>query len=157
VLLPKCFNPFALKRKKEIYKPSKVFSRYITNIEYINNAEAVCIAVDARDNLYVTEHALVTHNTNTSDSLCSIYVYKNPVEIIKDDGNGDVKSHIERDGIVASWCGRFDDIKKTHERLEILIEWYNAWTLVENNVAFSKKSKVFGTKRHGVILKRHWS
>jgi hypothetical protein len=73
--------------------------------------------------------------TTTSESLCSIYVYKNPIEIIQDNGNGDVKNSIERDGIVASWCGRFDDINKTHERLELLIEWYNAWTIVENNVA----------------------
>ena len=72
--------------------------------------------------------------TTTSDSLCAIYIYKTPVEVIKNDG--ETLSHtIERDGIVASWCGRFDDIKKTHERLEILIEWYNAWTLVENNVS----------------------
>ena len=73
--------------------------------------------------------------TTTSDSLCSIYVYKNPVEVITDDGNGKITSSLERDKIVASWCGRFDDLKKTHERLELIIEWYNAWTLVENNVA----------------------
>jgi len=73
--------------------------------------------------------------TTTSDSLCAIYVYKNAVEVIKDNGNGDVENSIERDGLVASWCGRFDDINKTHERLELLIEWYNAWTIVENNVA----------------------
>jgi hypothetical protein len=73
--------------------------------------------------------------TTTSDSLCAIYIYKNPIEIIKDDGNGKVSNTIERDKIVASWCGRFDDINKTHERLELLIEWYNAWTVVENNVA----------------------
>ena len=73
--------------------------------------------------------------TTTSESLCSIYIYKNPVEVTKDEGNGKVSSHIERDGIVASWCGRFDDLNKTHERLEMLIEWYNAWTIVENNVA----------------------
>jgi hypothetical protein len=73
--------------------------------------------------------------TTTSDSLCSIYIYKNPIEIITDEGDGKVKNKIERDGIVASWCGRFDDINKTHERLELLIEWYNAWTIVENNVA----------------------
>jgi hypothetical protein len=72
--------------------------------------------------------------TTTSESLCSIYVYKTSVEVIKKDG--DSLSHsVERDGIVASWCGRFDDIKKTHERLELIIEWYNAWTLVENNVS----------------------
>ena len=91
--------------------------------------------------------------TTTSDSLCSIYVYKNPVEIIKDDGNGDVKSHIERDGIVASWCGRFDDIKKTHERLEILIEWYNAWTLVENNVALFIQYMISQRKQRYLVPK----
>ena len=73
--------------------------------------------------------------TTTSDSLCSIYVYKNPVEVITDDGEGRIGNKLERDGIVASWCGRFDDIVKTHERLEMIIEWYNAWTVVENNVA----------------------
>jgi len=73
--------------------------------------------------------------TTTSDSLCAIYIYKNPVEVIKDYGDGKVENSIERDRIVASWCGRFDDINKTHERLEMMIEWYNAWTIVENNVA----------------------
>jgi hypothetical protein len=73
--------------------------------------------------------------TTTSESLCAIYVYKNPIEVIQDEGNGKVKNTIERDRIVASWCGRFDDLNKTHERLELLIEWYNAWTIVENNVA----------------------
>ena len=73
--------------------------------------------------------------TTTSESLCSIYIYKNPVEVIEDEGDGKVRNSIERDRIVASWCGRFDDLNKTHERIELLIEWYNAWTLVENNVA----------------------
>ena len=72
--------------------------------------------------------------TTTSDSLCSIYVYKTATEVIKKDGEN-LAHTVERDGIVASWCGRFDDIKKTHERLEMIIEWYNAWTLVENNVS----------------------
>ena len=134
VLLPEYLNPFILKRKREAYKPSKVFSRYITNIEYVDDAEAVCISVDAPDNLYVTEHALVTHNTTTSDSLCSIYVYKNPVEVTRIDTDT-TESFIEKDKIVAAWCGRFDDITKTHQRLELIIEWYNAWTIIENNVS----------------------
>ena len=134
VLLPEQFNPFILKRKREIYKPSKVFSRYITNIEYVDNAEAVCISVDAPDNLYVTEHGLVTHNTVTSDSLCSIHIYKNPLQVQRVKVNGEVETFIEGDKIVAAWCGRFDDINKTHERLELMIEWYQAWTIVENNV-----------------------
>jgi len=72
--------------------------------------------------------------TTTSESLCSIYVYKTPVEVTRNDGEK-VETFIERDKIVAAWCGRFDDINKTHERLELIIEWYNAWTIVENNIS----------------------
>jgi len=72
--------------------------------------------------------------TTTSDSLCSIFVYKAPTEVTKVEGPN-ITSYIEGDKIVASWCGRFDDIKQTHERLENIIEYYNAWTLVENNVS----------------------
>ena len=72
--------------------------------------------------------------TTTSDSLCSIYVMKAPVEITKITGV-EIENSIEQDKIVAAWCGRFDDIKKTHERLEMIIEWYNAWTVIENNIS----------------------
>jgi len=73
--------------------------------------------------------------TTTSDSLCSIIIYKNPVEVTKREGDDKVTNYIDRDKIVATWCGRFDDINKTHERLELIIEYYNAWTIVENNVS----------------------
>jgi hypothetical protein len=72
--------------------------------------------------------------TTTSDSLCSIYVMKAPVEVTKVSGV-ETENYIEQDKIVAAWCGRFDDIKKTHERLELIIEWYNAWTVIENNIS----------------------
>ena len=91
--------------------------------------------------------------TTTSDSLCAIYIYKNPVEVIKDQGNGKVENHIERDKIVASWCGRFDDINKTHERLELLIEWYNAWTIVENNVALFIQYMISKKKQRHLVPK----
>ena len=48
---------------------------------------------------------------------------------------GDVENFIEGDKVVAAWCGRFDDINETHKRLRLIIEWYNAWTLVENNIS----------------------
>lgn len=159
VLLPAYLNPFILKRKREIYKPSKVFSRYITDIQYVKDAEAVCISVDSPDNLYVTEHAIVTHNTTTSESLCSIYVYKTAVEVTRNDGEK-VETFIERDKIVAAWCGRFDDINKTHERLELIIEWYNAWTIVENNISqfinhmlYRKKQKYLVQRSQILFLK----
>ena len=91
--------------------------------------------------------------TTTSESLCAIYVYKNPVEIIKDEGNGKVANSIERDKIVASWCGRFDDLNKTHERLELLIEWYNAWTIVENNVALFIQYMISKKKQRYLVPK----
>jgi len=73
--------------------------------------------------------------TNTSDSLCSIYIYKTSQEITTHKSDGTIESAIEGDKIVAAWCGRFDDLNKTHERLELIIEWYNAWTICENNVS----------------------
>lgn len=72
--------------------------------------------------------------TVTSDSLCSIYIYKSQVEVHKRERDK-TEIVVEREGIVAAWCGRFDDINKTHERLLLLIEAYNAWTIVENNVS----------------------
>ncbi len=59
---------------------------------------------------------------------------KAPVEVTKVTGV-ETENFIEQDKIVAAWCGRFDDIKKTHERLEMIIEWYNAWTVIENNIS----------------------
>ena len=91
--------------------------------------------------------------TTTSESLCSIYILKNAVEVIQDNGNGDVKNSIERDKIVASWCGRFDDINKTHERLELMIEWYNAWTIVENNVALFIQYMISKKKQRYLVPK----
>ena len=91
--------------------------------------------------------------TTTSDSLCAIYVYKNPVEVIKQNAEGKMTSHVEHDGIVASWCGRFDDVNKTHERLEMLIEWYNAWTLVENNIALFIQYMISRKKQRYLVPK----
>jgi len=97
--------------------------------------------------------------TTTSDSLCSIIIYKNPIEVTKIDGH-EVESYIEKDKIVATWCGRFDDINKTHERLELIIEWYNAWTIVENNISLfimymisKKKQKYLVPKDQILFLK----
>jgi len=97
--------------------------------------------------------------TTTSESLCSIFVYKTAVEVTRNDGEK-VETFIERDKIVAAWCGRFDDINKTHERLELIIEWYNAWTIVENNISqfinhmlYRKKQKYLVPRSQILFLK----
>jgi hypothetical protein len=61
---------------------------------------------------------------------------------------------------VAAWCGRFDDINDTHEFLEMTIEWYNTWTIVEANVSLfiqhmiaKRKMKYLVPKDQIVFLK----
>ena len=97
--------------------------------------------------------------TTTSDSLCSIFVYKNPVEVTRETPDGS-ETFIEKDKIVASWCGRYDDINKTHEQLEMIIEWYKAWTIVENNISLfiqhmiaKRKQKYLVPKQQVLFLK----
>lgn len=70
--------------------------------------------------------------TKTSDSLFSIYIYKNPVEVTHIDAEGETTVHLEGDKIVAWWCGRHDDVNETNEQAWKLIQYYNAWTLCEN-------------------------
>lgn len=98
--------------------------------------------------------------STTSESLCSIYIYKNPVEVTRVKKDGTAEVHIEGGRLVASWCGRFEDINKTHEQLELIIEWYNAWTVVEVNVSLfiqhmigRRKQKYLVPKDQIVFLK----
>lgn len=90
--------------------------------------------------------------TTTSESLCSIIIYKNPVEVTKKDGD-QITNYIERDKIVATWCGRFDDLNKTHERLEMIIEYYNAWTIVENNISLFIQHMIAQRKQKFLVPK----
>lgn len=89
--------------------------------------------------------------TVTSDSLCSIMVYKNATQVQRVKDNGEVETFIEGDKIVCSWCGRYDDINKTHERLELIIEWYQAWTVVENNVGLFIQHMQFKRKQKYLV------
>ncbi len=90
--------------------------------------------------------------TTTSDSLCSIFIYKNPVEITRETLDG-IEHIIEKDKIVAAWCGRYDDINKTHRQLELIIEWYNAWTVVENNISLFIQHMISKRKQRYLVPK----
>lgn len=91
--------------------------------------------------------------TTTSDSLCSIFVYKNPVEVRRETPEG-LETIIEKDKIVAAWCGRYDDINKTHEQLEKIIVWYNAWTVVENNISLFIQHMIARKKQRYLVPKQ---
>jgi hypothetical protein len=90
--------------------------------------------------------------TTTSESLCSIYVMKAPVEVTKVTGI-ETETYLEQDKIVAAWCGRFDDINKTHQRLELIIEWYNAWALIESNVSLFIQYMISRKKQRYLVPK----
>ena len=84
---------------------------------------------------------------------------KNSVEVTKVTGT-ETETYVEQSKIVAAWCGRFDDIKQTHQRLELIIEWYNAWTVIENNISLfinymihRKKQKYLVPKNQIMFLK----
>lgn len=61
-------NPFKLKRKRDLYNEPQKYKvgRYIKDIQFERIDEAVCISVDSPDKLYVTDHAIVTHNTTST-------------------------------------------------------------------------------------------
>jgi hypothetical protein len=65
IRLPPPIPPFTLPRKLGRYRPGMHAApkRSVVSVEYVGDAESVCIAVDASDNLYVTEHCILTHNT----------------------------------------------------------------------------------------------
>jgi hypothetical protein len=108
---------------------------------------------------YASIDPVAEGKTTTSESLCSIYVMKAPVEVTKVTGF-ETETYIEPDKIVAAWCGRYDDINKTHKMLEHIIELYNAWTVIENNISLfiqymisRKKQKYLVPKSQIMFLK----
>ena len=90
--------------------------------------------------------------TTTSESLCSIYVMKAPVQVTKVSGV-DTETYIEQGKIVAAWCGRYDDINQTHKQLELIIEWYNAWALIENNISLFIQYMISRKKQRYLVPK----
>ena len=59
------FCPFHLESKKKEWNPikSNYISKYISKIEFCKKEEQQCIAVDSKDNTYLTDNFIVTHNT----------------------------------------------------------------------------------------------
>ena len=132
----------------------------------IDKSGSICVYERPDENpewhtYYASVDPVSEGKTTASDSLCSINVYKNPIEVTTYK-HGKSTTHIEGDKLVCTWAGRFDDLNDTHRRLEMIIEWYNAWTLVEANVYLfvvymisQKKQKYLVPKSEMVFLKEH--
>lgn len=63
IRLPSQFAPFRLTRKASLSLHEEGITRVIKDIEYVGFKKTVCIKVDAEDELYLTRHCIVTHNT----------------------------------------------------------------------------------------------
>jgi hypothetical protein len=65
IRLPLSIRPFSTTRKASRYQPGPHAApcRTFVSAEYVRDVESVCIRVEADDHLYVTEHAILTHNT----------------------------------------------------------------------------------------------
>jgi phosphate starvation-inducible protein PhoH len=55
--------PRKLERVVNFRKKVKYYNRYIKSIEKVGEGETQCIKVDAKDELYITDNFIVTHNT----------------------------------------------------------------------------------------------
>lgn len=65
ISLPNAIKPFRLARKANNCKERTKYypNRAIVSVEYAGKKLAQCIWVDSEDNLYATDHCILTHNT----------------------------------------------------------------------------------------------
>ena len=64
IAMPRGLSPFRM-RPGYLDRSKFQAARLISEINPVGEAEIICISVDAPDQLYVTEHCIVTHNTVT--------------------------------------------------------------------------------------------
>ena len=117
-------------------------------ISYSSSASAIMTMQDKRGCVVIHQHPgtnpewmthfwsadpVETGATTTSESLAAIYIYMNRVEVTRIDAEGNSKTFIEGDKLVAEWVGRYDDVNDTNEQMSLLIEYYNAWGISERN------------------------
>jgi hypothetical protein len=77
---------------------------------------------------------VATDITTTSESLFSIYIFKNLTETQYQDDEGNVKTKVSGFKPVAWWTGRLEDLRHNNQMGELLLRFYNAKALIESNV-----------------------
>lgn len=90
--------------------------------------------------------------STSSSSLCSAYVYRTDSETTRIDGK-EIENYIDRGKIVFSWCGRYDDLKKTHEKLELIAEFYKAQIICEANISEFITYMQYKRKQHMLVTR----
>lgn len=82
IRLPRGIEPFRVPRKAERYKPGKCAHpvRTLVSVTYTREAPSVCIAVDASDYLYTTEHCILTHNTLSALAISGTLLHRDLID-----------------------------------------------------------------------------
>lgn len=78
---------------------------------------------------------VATDISSSSDSLFAIYIVKGVIESKKRLESGIIEVTYSGLSPVCCYVGRYDDMKEHHLIAEYMIRYYNAHTLVENNVS----------------------
>ncbi len=67
ICLPPHILPFRLRRKADVYIPRSKYlpRRIIRSVTPVGIKQVQCISVDSPDDLYLTDHCILTHNTYT--------------------------------------------------------------------------------------------
>lgn len=80
ICLPNEITPFRLSRKAERYKPRTKYhpTRGITRVEAEGNYHCTCIRLDSKDQLYITDDYIVTHNTPQGIAATHCHANGNP-------------------------------------------------------------------------------
>ena len=74
---------FRLERKQERITPQlNIPNRTISNIEYLREDDSVCILVDSSTHLYLTDNAIVTHNSLVSAQSALDFLFKKEISAI---------------------------------------------------------------------------
>ncbi|HDL19930.1 MAG TPA: hypothetical protein ENH30_01495 [Nitrospirae bacterium] len=87
---------FHLERKQTRVKFKSKTYLYITGIEYIGRHPATCISVDSKDNLFICENSIPTHNTASGLSMLMTQAARGIKASIKNIDTGLVVGSVKR-------------------------------------------------------------
>ncbi len=133
-------QPFKLSRKLDAYvTPTKYEpTRAITTVEFIGEEECICIAVEAENQLYVTDDFIVTHNTLSAQEVIEranvpYWYWVGPKTSLPN-----IKREFKKWGFDET-CATVDFM--TYERLVRIMDERSPGDLVPNGVIFDESSR----------------
>lgn len=135
---------------------------YPVNPKLEDKRGVICIherpATDIKHGMYYGSiDPIEEGTTSSSSSLCSIHIYKAPVQVYRIDSQGKKSFHTEEGKLVAFWRGRYDDPNATHENALRLMELYQAYSITEANKPGFTNYLITKSKQHYLVPKEQFS